>query len=458
MAWPRREQDDENPFIRFRRFADEQFKAFFSGVPFVKRSFDDHFESLAAHHRKEIDAALNEMTENHQRWARDMERLCLQREEAAEGTERPEYSHEPPLARTNCPASHEPESELEVYEELFAMAEELDPFTKRKETYPWLLSSKYSPLWLGMEAKPQPDMLILDSSYVGMLRRNSGLEDRLSKLSWQPAFEDLLALERTGAMPDRSGGSPVAEHPDGWVQKLVAGGLFPLPARQNLPDERSAVALLWGKYLPISDLAHLRLCQEVRRGVGEEKYAYADEHYDEEDDEEEEDMNYDHDEIETDTDETSSSELHQKALASTLAQAFHAVEKVVEDVVGIWPTTPEPHVAVHSTEPEPESKPSIVSSMTRTETRTLPDGAVETKRVLKRRFADGNEEHEESIETRPAARYAPPRPNAPDTTANLLASDKQTQTQTQEPVEPSQESTMSGRHEERSQGGVWFWR
>ncbi|KAK5094994.1 hypothetical protein LTS08_008390 [Lithohypha guttulata] len=40
--------------------------------------------------------------------------------------------------------------------------------------------------------------------------------------------------------------------------------------------------------------------------------------------------------------------------------------------------------------------PSIVSTMTTTETRTLPDGSVETKRVLKRRFANGKEEMEES--------------------------------------------------------------
>lgn len=45
-----------------------------------------------------------------------------------------------------------------------------------------------------------------------------------------------------------------------------------------------------------------------------------------------------------------------------------------------------------------ENKPSIVSTMTRTTSRTLPDGSVETRRVLKKKFADGREESEESTD------------------------------------------------------------
>lgn len=42
-----------------------------------------------------------------------------------------------------------------------------------------------------------------------------------------------------------------------------------------------------------------------------------------------------------------------------------------------------------------ENKLSIVSTMTRTTSRTLPDGSVETRRVLKKKFADSREESEE---------------------------------------------------------------
>jgi len=44
-------------------------------------------------------------------------------------------------------------------------------------------------------------------------------------------------------------------------------------------------------------------------------------------------------------------------------------------------------------------KPSVISVMTTTEMRTLPDGTVYTKRVLKRRFSDGTEESREEEST-----------------------------------------------------------
>jgi len=51
-----------------------------------------------------------------------------------------------------------------------------------------------------------------------------------------------------------------------------------------------------------------------------------------------------------------------------------------------------------------ENKSSIVSTMTRTSSRTLPDGSVETRRVLKKKFADGREESEESTDISQAAK------------------------------------------------------
>jgi hypothetical protein len=53
------------------------------------------------------------------------------------------------------------------------------------------------------------------------------------------------------------------------------------------------------------------------------------------------------------------------------------------------------------------SEPSIISTMTRTERRTLPDGSVQTKIVKTKRFADGREESNESVEVvNPPARGA----------------------------------------------------
>jgi hypothetical protein len=95
-----------------------------------------------------------------------------------------------------------------------------------------------------------------------------------------------------------------------------------------------------------------------------------------------------------------------------------------------------------------ENKDSIVSTMTTTERRTLPDGTVETKRVLKKRFADGREESNESVE-RQTSPYSNPRPTVskPLRESEIPAAarqDKQTQTDVKETPRP------------RRSG--WFWR
>jgi hypothetical protein len=48
---------------------------------------------------------------------------------------------------------------------------------------------------------------------------------------------------------------------------------------------------------------------------------------------------------------------------------------------------------------EETQKPSVISVMTTTESRTMPDGSVYTKRVLKKRFSDGTEENREEEST-----------------------------------------------------------
>ncbi|KAG9828807.1 hypothetical protein KCU68_g13976, partial [Aureobasidium melanogenum] len=50
---------------------------------------------------------------------------------------------------------------------------------------------------------------------------------------------------------------------------------------------------------------------------------------------------------------------------------------------------------------EEAEKPSVIAVMTTTEKRTMPDGSVYTKRVLKKRFSDGTEENREEESTGP---------------------------------------------------------
>ncbi|KAI4731891.1 hypothetical protein E4T49_00045 [Aureobasidium sp. EXF-10728] len=73
-------------------------------------------------------------------------------------------------------------------------------------------------------------------------------------------------------------------------------------------------------------------------------------------------------------------------------------------------------------------KPSVISVMTTTEMRTMPDGSVYTKRVLKKRFSDGTEENREEEST-----------GQPDSESKSASGD--------------------GEHElqEKKAGAGWFW-
>ncbi|MCJ1304566.1 hypothetical protein MMC08_007379 [Hypocenomyce scalaris] len=87
-----------------------------------------------------------------------------------------------------------------------------------------------------------------------------------------------------------------------------------------------------------------------------------------------------------------------------------------------------------------QTKPSIISTLTTTEKRTLPDGTVHTKVVLKKRFADGNEESSETVHT-------------------TRGSDPQHLAQTQQAASVRDELAKKSAHEakdEKSQKG-WFW-
>ena len=94
-----------------------------------------------------------------------------------------------------------------------------------------------------------------------------------------------------------------------------------------------------------------------------------------------------------------------------------------------------------------QGKPSIISTLTTTEKRTLPDGTVHTKVVLKKRFADGNEESSETVHT---TRGSEVQSQAQTTQAGGVKDElvKKNATGTKE--------EKSKAKEEKSQIG-WFW-
>jgi hypothetical protein len=93
-----------------------------------------------------------------------------------------------------------------------------------------------------------------------------------------------------------------------------------------------------------------------------------------------------------------------------------------------------------------KSPTSIISMLTTVESRTLPDGSVETKTVLKKRFADGREENTESHETQFARTdcFSAEESESGDRKGEMA-----------DVSEPTKVSAQIGR--EKKKKGGWFW-
>ena len=85
-----------------------------------------------------------------------------------------------------------------------------------------------------------------------------------------------------------------------------------------------------------------------------------------------------------------------------------------------------------------DKKPSVISTLTTTERRTLPDGSVHTKMMLKKRFADGREESTETTHTTKENQTTPQQKSIKD--------DGSTKTEPAPKIE---------KYEQKKKG--WFW-
>ncbi|KAL1991881.1 hypothetical protein VTN49DRAFT_5189 [Thermomyces lanuginosus] len=83
------------------------------------------------------------------------------------------------------------------------------------------------------------------------------------------------------------------------------------------------------------------------------------------------------------------------------------------------------------------SEPSVISTMTRTERRTLPDGSIRTKTIKTKRFSDGREESDESEEVHHPQPLLPPTQNESNTQSSP----------------PEAQNEPNG----KSSKGGWFW-
>ncbi|OAP61510.1 hypothetical protein AYL99_03713 [Fonsecaea erecta] len=511
--YPRSNKDDENPFILFRRFADEQFSSFFSGFPQffgvspgrsdrLKQEVDDLMrqrQEWEEGFRKQVEQEMEEMRQQlekskNEAW-RSMEDAWRQHsmESRSEAKETPWWTRgraarcpalngqEPQKNAAKCPALYDeagqPRTELDAYSavpwkendkqvQVFAeasahgsteknssrswfsalgwdgrqkekhstnnsgdtdetknvarsekpisppttyslwAARRMEPFNNPDETIPWLMLSPYSPIYLCNPAQPRLfKVKIQDSEGVPFQisgakffeRWYTSVDEKMARHKpWADAFEDLLSLEQTGKMVDRDNWN-TWRTPKTWIHDMVNRGSFGNRwgfSEQGMLVKRSIDSRFAAttKSLPTSEdlCARWRWNRQCRHNKSVEDPTTS--------------------EKEPEEGKPQLDSLVAAATGAAVSAGDQTSQKEPETAAVVSvnePVTPLPStispsaysygsVPSNSEDVQPANK-SVVGTLTTISTRTLPDGSVESRMVVKRQFADGTEETDENF-------------------------------------------------------------
>lgn len=518
----------ENPFIQFRRFADEQFSSLFRGIPTLfgvhSREFMDQMrrrDETEEGWRKEFEQGMEEVRHElgmpRATALRAMEDVWTQYVEAPPGSPGPE-EYSPWLFRggaSKCPALNgrdvagQATTELDMYDgpstnsraasstqgpwpdwltpgdvksqektaehsqrisyerpyyprptrySLFK-ARHMNPFDDPDQTIPWLMLSPYSPFYLcnpGASRIFRLQMQDMEEFPLEIARPQyfeswyTEVDDKLARrLPWADAFEDLVSLQQTGSMVDRN--HSTRGTPTSWIHDMVC--------RRSLGDRwgvNEDGKLFKRMHMTTAAAPTTNMVDRCQRRK-ERRWGPWRRSEEAQIEQDEQEMYEDSiDKLIDDLPESITRSPFFGGLVSAADSIVSAVEQGIEDVLNqsqeqSTVDAPTDRSAMIESD-EPESTPytslansssssysyssnssssyssssdqapsDIISTLTKTVTRTLPDGSVETKRVFKKRFADGTEENDESVEVN----NGPPRP----TPVVAQVYDKQTQTQ-----------------------------
>ena len=342
----------------------------------------------------------------------------------------------------------------------FWAARRMQPFENPDQTIPWLMLSPYSPIYLCNPAQSRLfKVKIQDSEGVPLQISNAkfferwytDIDERMaSHKPWADAFEDLLSLQQTGKMLDRENWS-TWRTPRTWFHDMASRGS--LGNRWGFDEQGMLVKRVdetrSAEQTPAATkedrCGRWRKNRESRRNKSQSEAVAQPEKPATED-------NAIADKL-TDA-------LAPFPLFGSIISAADAIVSTVDRMVqretqaqagaSTAPFEPDPVAAIeesnassYSTSTASSSSwnhdsaassstdnKSVISTLTTSVTRTLPDGSVETKRVLKRRFADGSEESDESVELK----------NLPNGTATTAPAPARKDNDTQTPQAQTQSS------------------
>jgi hypothetical protein len=380
-------------------------------------------------------------------------------------------------------------------------ARRMDPFENTDHTIPWLLLSSYSPIYLSNPTSTRLYMCNLSDSVDTPLTMTSPAyarpwcsevdERAANAVPWADAFEDLLSLQQTGKMPERERSKSGTDH---WLSEMVLRGSFgtrwALDIENRLvkqamdPKTLDAPPALWSYWqsprrTPFGRCGRFEQSDEdaaehiVNKALAPPPYTdglddlfssadsimaaivEATQQLLKQDEEKGSESNHqtataeqtqgmltDLDEKEDELDSTPYTSLATSSMSTSSSSGAHESAPASTE----WPSGPK----------------SVISTFTRSVTRTLPDGSVETRLVLRKSFSDGTEENDESVQVL----------NVPQSKTALKAVDKETQTSTpvQDQIAAAKDQRflvdqtgvkLDQQDQERSQaqrkGSGWFW-
>lgn len=377
-----------NPFISFRRFADEQMSNLFSGILNISSTFGRPSSSpdqAFAEYQRWLEEARRSLRsldreaagEDHAMHTFTAANRDAAQEEFTEAIQEFEKPSRCPYRPGDQPVS-QPENDLG----------ELSLAALRLNLRHTILDA---PL-LGIQRPSVPVAYLLYSPYSPIQ-----LEQQIflnNAVRWREAFEDLLAVQngkKVGSIRAQNHAVPSVD----WVKGMI--GLAMCKRDQDRDEEDSEFnSHIFGS-LP-GRTVRFRTTRESEDDEADEYQA------------EEDCPQCAHaEELDTEMDLYS---LFLGTQGMSLKDEWPCDEASSDPQPG---SHPKPFsYAQHdfnSTEKTEGKKPSILSTLTTTERSTLPDGTTHTKVVLKKRFSDGREESTETMSTQnppPKPQYQPP--------------------------------------------------
>ena len=385
-------RDDANPFVAFRRFADDQMVTLMNGV----FSISSLFASPSTPPSRSVhgyEKWLQEARESSQRLAHEADeagrimdvytRAHTEGQHAMEGDIQGSTTNDDATEPLRCPYRPAEQETLKPEKpclNICLMDEATRSCLSLAALSLCLPSTILTAPVLGEQLPSVPIAYLLYSHYSPVrLEQQPNLCDHGAK--WRQAFEDLLAVQMGQELPPKCS-QIMPESSVDWVRGMIH---LAMRKREEDTEESSGAA---GKTLGAitQDPGFMSRFSSVRQPEND-----ADEDEDAEDDDLDEDD-------EDDDAEVTELAIYDRILGSQQPSPNGPASAAARSFA---------HSQQDSSPSDTNRKaPSILSTLTTTERTTLQDGSVYTRVVLKKHFSDGREENTETVHHQNAVRQA----------------------------------------------------